>query len=74
MWIVTCLEFLFNWVQHDPHGLKLTVLPKMVLNFWSSCLYLPSAGLTGIRHRAWFWPCWKCGLGFPIYLGQNSTT
>lgn len=36
----------WNWVFSSPVGLKLTMLPRMNLNFWSFCFYLLSTGLT----------------------------
>lgn len=34
-------------------GLELVMWPKMTLNSQSSCLYLPSPGITGVCHHSW---------------------
>lgn len=32
--------------------------PKMILSFWSSCLYLCSAGTAGVNFHTWSLQCW----------------
>lgn len=32
----------------------LIIWPKLALKSWSSCFYIPSTGMTGKHHRAWY--------------------
>lgn len=32
---------------------------KQTLHFWSSCLHLPSSGITGMCHQAWYMRGWS---------------
>lgn len=34
-------------------GPEISMKPMMTLTFWSSCLHLPSARITGVYHHAW---------------------
>lgn len=46
---------------------------KMTLNFWSSCLHLPSDEVTGVCHHIWFTPCWHPTEGTFICLMFRET-
>lgn len=55
MTIVMYLVFLFEvWSSVAQVSLKLAIHLSMPLNFCSSCLYLLSAGVTGMHYFIWF--------------------
>ena len=45
-------------------GLELCIQQRMTLNFWSSCLCVPSAGFTGVHHNAQVFQYWRWSPGF----------
>lgn len=52
---LVCLSFSFYEIEFDvvQGGPALTVQPQRTLTFWSSCLRLPCAGITGVRPHTW---------------------
>ena len=49
-----CVLFFLLGSHAAQDGLRLTMWPRMTLNFCSSCLYLPRVEMTGAHHHAWF--------------------
>lgn len=43
------------------------------LNLWSSCLSLPSVGIIGVHHHAWFDETWRIEIGAFCLVDRHST-
>lgn len=46
---------------------------KMTMNFWSPCLYIQTAGVTGVQHHAWLTQCWGMGPRVLCKLCKHSS-
>lgn len=54
-------------------GLKLIIWPRRTLNFGSPCLYLLSAGVTGMHDHTGYW-CWGSKWGFCVCWASTLIT
>lgn len=45
------MHLFLRWFQMNPR-LPVNSVDEVAFNFWSSCIYFPVAGVTGLCHRA----------------------
>lgn len=65
--LVFLLWVLRQNLMYPEVGLALSIQLRESLNSWSSCLYLPSSGITGTHHHSWLFTS-----RFMFYLTESG--